>query len=566
MAVKAYSYIRFSTPEQAHGDSLRRQLTAARKWCEDRGIELDDSLRDLGVSAYHGRNRTEGALRSFLSLVESGEISRGSYLVIESLDRLSREAVLDAIPRLLDLIRAGIVVVTLADGQIYSEDRLRTDWTPLIVSIAIMARAHDESRMKGERVGAAWKTKKALAAIERKPITRRCPAWLRVAANGEFEVIEDRVDLIQRVFEETASGIGAATIARRLNEEGVDTWGVGRQQADGWHASYIKKLLSGDAVLGIYQPHEKVEGRRVPAGDPIKGYFPEVIDEGLYLRAQRAREDRQHGGGRRGRLFSNLLTGGLAKCAECGRTMVFVDKGRPPRGGQYLTCIGAKRGLCENHTHFAYPEIERVVLAGVVEIDLSRIIKDPDRKELTAFEDEIAIINKKIDDTKRKRKNLLAAFADSADADAFALIATFATDIQTLTAERDEKSKQLRKLSDGKAEMTAYVSQIDRLSSLMGEADDAQRYEIRAQLNASLKKVIQVIRFKKNRNVDIQLRQSGIWYIWNGTALTPVDIWSTLAWLDKVESYSSAEHASDAFDELLNEQLAKYTERLKGRT
>ena len=86
-------------------------------WCKTRGLALDESLRDLGVSAYRGTNRAVGALRSFLDLVENGQVERGSYLIVESLDRLSREAVLDAAARLLDLIRAGIVVVTLAAGQ-----------------------------------------------------------------------------------------------------------------------------------------------------------------------------------------------------------------------------------------------------------------------------------------------------------------------------------------------------------------------------------------------------------------------------------------------------------------
>ncbi len=58
--------------------------------------------------------------------------------------------------RLFDLIRAGVIVVTLSDGQVYSEERLRTDWTPLIVSIAVMARAHegpDEGRASWGRLG-----------------------------------------------------------------------------------------------------------------------------------------------------------------------------------------------------------------------------------------------------------------------------------------------------------------------------------------------------------------------------------------------------------------------------
>lgn len=175
---KAYSYIRFSTPEQAKGDSLRRQVSQAIEWCQlpeqiARNIILDDTitLRDLGVSAFKGDNRTTGALKTFLELVEADKIERGSYLIVESLDRLSREAVIDAAARLFDLIRAGITVVTLSDRQEYSPERLRNDWTPLIISLTVMARAHDESRMKSERVGKAWKQKQARARNDGKPLT-----------------------------------------------------------------------------------------------------------------------------------------------------------------------------------------------------------------------------------------------------------------------------------------------------------------------------------------------------------------------------------------------------------
>src|SRR5262249_9515626 len=55
---KAYSYTRFSTPEQAKGDSSTRQALAAQQWAEARGVELDAELtfRDEGVTAYDGSN------------------------------------------------------------------------------------------------------------------------------------------------------------------------------------------------------------------------------------------------------------------------------------------------------------------------------------------------------------------------------------------------------------------------------------------------------------------------------------------------------------------------------
>lgn len=47
----AYSYIRFLHPEQMHGDNLRRQREAAGKWAAEKGLVIDQSLTNLGLSA-----------------------------------------------------------------------------------------------------------------------------------------------------------------------------------------------------------------------------------------------------------------------------------------------------------------------------------------------------------------------------------------------------------------------------------------------------------------------------------------------------------------------------------
>ncbi len=51
---KCYSYIRFSRPEQMRGASLRRQMEAADKWAAEHGMVIDESLTDLGLSAFRG--------------------------------------------------------------------------------------------------------------------------------------------------------------------------------------------------------------------------------------------------------------------------------------------------------------------------------------------------------------------------------------------------------------------------------------------------------------------------------------------------------------------------------
>src|SRR4051812_32559267 len=98
--VLAFSYIRFSSERQKWGHSLKRQTEAAAAWCARNGVQLDTSRtwHDLGTSAFTGKHRDNPdrhALAAFLEMVEKDKTGslRGSYLIIESLDRLTREHV-----------------------------------------------------------------------------------------------------------------------------------------------------------------------------------------------------------------------------------------------------------------------------------------------------------------------------------------------------------------------------------------------------------------------------------------------------------------------------------------
>ncbi|ODT75330.1 MAG: hypothetical protein ABS76_34600 [Pelagibacterium sp. SCN 64-44] len=364
---KAYSYIRFSTVEQARGDSLRRQLEAARKWSSDRGFELDDTLRDLGRSAYKGGHAQLGALRTFLDLVESGEVEQGSYLIIESLDRLSREAVLDAAARLFDLIRAGVTVVTLSDGQEYSRERLQEDWTPLVVSIAVMARAHDESRVKGLRVGKAWEEKRRLAKEEGQAMTAICPGWIRLVGDpksGRYELIPERAMIVRRIFEDTIAGLGRRTIAGRLNRNSTPTWGEGRKAGSRWHDSYIQKILNNPAVFGRFEPLGLLAGGDGNPGMVIDRYFPAAIDEQIYYAAQAAISTRRVGIGRPSTKHQNLLRG-LAKCGGCGSNLVFVNKGKRSSGPKLICGSAHASSGCDRRTYYPYRFVEPSVIFAV---------------------------------------------------------------------------------------------------------------------------------------------------------------------------------------------------------
>lgn len=358
MKPKAYSYIRFSSPEQAKGDSYRRQRAAALKYCAENGLELADTKEyqffDPGKSAYTGKHISdEGELGRFLTLVNERQIKPGSYLLVESLDRLSRDKVNIALGQLLNLLGTGIKIVTLSDKRTYSNDSPDLA-TELIVSIAVMMRAHNESSEKGSRVADAWREKRGLARSDKKvPLGAACPYWLKLVESSYVEV-EERVQVVRRIFDMTIAGYGQAVISRRLNEEGVPVFGSTRSTKEKprnksglWGTSSVQKILHNRALLGEYQPTHLVGRIRQNDGDPIQGYYPEIITPDVFLQAKAARAQRQTSGSTKQSKNFNIWQG-IAKCQLCGDAMHLINKGRPPKGYTYLQCYSTKKGKCGN--------------------------------------------------------------------------------------------------------------------------------------------------------------------------------------------------------------------------
>jgi DNA invertase Pin-like site-specific DNA recombinase len=247
---KAYSYVRFSTPEQMHGDSLRRQTERAKAWADAHNLEIDETLtfHDYGVSAYRGGNAETGALGAFLDAVEDGTVAKGTYLIVESLDRISRQAPRKAARTMEAIVEAGVNLVDLEDnGRIYNTDTLDGDGIAFLIMVIRFVRANQESAMKSARLLSAYENKRKRAATEKTLFTRELPAWLCVnEASKQITVREGRGEIISAMFEKASGGWGPHKIARWLNEQGTPT--CGDAQLDGGiadcsecdpHSSYV---------------------------------------------------------------------------------------------------------------------------------------------------------------------------------------------------------------------------------------------------------------------------------------------------------------------------------------
>jgi DNA invertase Pin-like site-specific DNA recombinase len=367
--VDAIIYIRWSSAEQGKGSSLERQREDCLAHAARKGWRVVNQLIDDGLSAFKGRHATVGKLGGFVAEVEAGAYPDGIILLTEKLDRLSREQAKRVFAWMLRMTELGVVVATVDGDRCYDRDNM--DMAAIIEVVVKAQLANEESEKKASRLAAAWAAKRRrLERGEQVILTRRAPAWLSVEGSPpRFVVREDRAAIVRRIFEETVSGAGKNLIARRLNLDGVAPFG----RAEGWHPSYVQKILASPAVLGEFQPGRKPRGEpRQNAGDVIPNYYPQIVDADLHAAAQRATSARHRRVAGRGRRLVNLFSG-LAVCKSCSSKMTFRAKGLKQRANgewvneDYLICDSYQRGRgCTNGHHFNYPLWEDGILNAIL--------------------------------------------------------------------------------------------------------------------------------------------------------------------------------------------------------
>jgi len=527
MSKIAYSYQRFSHTDQASGDSLRRQQELVDRFVAENGLVLDTKLTDRGVSAYRGKNSREGALKTFLEGVESGLIPNDAWLICESLDRISRENIKEALSLFLSILNKGITIVTLspAETKIYDKNASEID---IITSLLIFSRANNESKIKSERVKEAWKSKrKKLEEWSNSPdstpgqppfiATSSKPAWIdiywenRKQRLGSFSFNEEKSALIRRIIDEYLSGIGFGQIAKRLNEEKVDP----PVRAEYWHVSYLKKLLSYPALYGALvikemETYQSKTGRYVrrpvETGEVIENYYPALITKEDFIYIQSLRSERAEGKGRRGRNLSNLFTK-LVVCGDCGGSMTYVNKGKSRGDGRYLVCSAGKSGAGCEYRSVRYAGLEESFFSVFKDISIAELLGD-EAEELKKINDkrkELASLKAEIADKEKALDNIIEALGSGSAVDR---VKKKVGQLDKEISEGAEKAKEMEmQLSQAATNQKHSEEEYKKLLKDIEDGDDT--YKRRVSINNTLKKYLHLIAFYPKEKFSIIKTKSG---------------------------------------------------------
>lgn len=333
---KAYSYIRMSTEVQLQGDSLRRQLSMSEKYAKEHHLDLIKDMRDIGLSAYTSANIKKGELGLFINAVKQGEIEKGSILLVESLDRLSRAGIVEAFSIFLSLVTSQIEIHILSKNLILSSSTI--DSNPYILNEVMSSylTANNESKEKSRRISSSWSNKRDN--IDKEILTTQSPFWLSAKNDRTgFDIVPIYAEVVIHIFDLYINkGMGAYRITNYLNSN-HNQFPPPPQSKNGWSKSTILKTLKNPAVHGEFTPHTKKDGIRSPTEDVLTNYYPSIINEKVFMNARiKSKERLIEGGGRTGS-FSNIFTKKIV-CGHCGGRIHYQIKDTKNNTDRYLRC------------------------------------------------------------------------------------------------------------------------------------------------------------------------------------------------------------------------------------
>lgn len=334
----AFSYLRVSTGKQAVDGraGIDRQADAFLPFCERHRLTPNpDPLIDQGLSAFHGRHRSKGALAAFVEAAALGHVPPGSVLVVEDLDRFSREAPSHAEQLLHKLWDQDLALGIVRDDVVIDRQHYDADLGVRVMLLARRDAAHDQSRKLSYRITDVWERRRVEAAAGRKYPAAR-PFWCDWDEEaGDFK-LNDQALIPRLAVQLSIEGMGFTQIAQHFNAEGYRNTS-GKPYTYAW----VRRIIADRRMLGEQQWKGDTQ--------PLQGYFPAVITEADWAACWAAIDSRNRRKGKvgRGTHIRNLFQG-LTFC-PCGSPLTYLparDREGRPRSYAYLRCTGKQNNTC----------------------------------------------------------------------------------------------------------------------------------------------------------------------------------------------------------------------------
>ena len=385
----AYSYTRFSSLGQKDGSSEEGQQKNIEEYAARNGMTLVECIVDRARSASKGHHRSKGNLKRFEEAVSAGLIKSGSHLLIDKLDRLTRQQPITvAQPLIVKILQAGITIHTVMHGTVLRPESVE-DQGAMHALLAELFSGYLYTRDLGIRIRRGKAKNEAKAREEGKAVTSLAPYWLKAIPGSKVEAHPDRAAICKRII-------------KRLEADGDQPFGKSAH----WNHMYVLDILRNRAVLGEYTPKltNPATGES-EAQETILDFYPRVIDQLTWDDVQariaarnridtETRRQNTITGGRVGTEVKNLFTH-LIECDGYKMSFHQVNDGdRPYLVSRYWKGHKSRR--------IRYDLFETAFLSYLQDLDWKAISGEGDTKELTSARANLAEIASEIDRSRQQ--------------------------------------------------------------------------------------------------------------------------------------------------------------------
>ena len=361
----AYSYIRFSTPQQQWGDSERRQEEQSKAFCRVHGLTLSErTFADRGISAKAGKNYKQGALKDLISMLKSGD-----YLLVEDTDRLSREDPLTALTMLRDDIVAKGVTVCLLSSNIQITKKNMLDLSILLPIFVRASIGYGENVKKSQRVREAKLAK--LEEIKSGSVVKHncVPKYFSWSDKTKRYEHNEKTRLVGRMVSDYLEGKSLYEIAGNFNRKGVPSMKTGGK----WNPRSVKCILKSRCLIGEY------------LGNP--NFFEPIIDTDTFNKVQLLLDQNTKN---RGKAADKINIFKSVVYCECGQRMNVLTqstdyrtKKKWKRVYRYIRCCSVAQGNpCDFNRSVPLDDIEDEFFVMCLVTDPRQLLASPASKEI----------------------------------------------------------------------------------------------------------------------------------------------------------------------------------------
>lgn len=408
---RAAVYARYSTDLQSER-SVDDQFALCREFAARNGCSVIAEYADKARSGTSILGRD-----GLLSLMDDARAGKFSVVIVEALDRLSRDQEdLAGLHKRLSF--AGVQIIAVHDGK---ADAIQVGLRGLMSTLFVADLKHKIRR------GMAGVVREGRHAGGRAYGYRPTPGQ-----PGVMQVYEPEAEIVRRIFAEAIAGRLPREIAAGLNADGVPP-----ARGAHWNASsisgsakrengmlrnplYIGKIVWNrqrmirDPETGRRIGRSNDEGERREVEAPHLAIVDrEAFDQALTAMSARAKLQR---GGTFVRRPKRLLSG-LLRCGHCGGGMSVHDRvGSAIR----IRCSrSVESGVCRNDRRYRLDRIETAVIDGLREqlahpealAEYVRVYREERRDEAAKIARERSAIERRIADLTGQMDRLMQAMA-----------------------------------------------------------------------------------------------------------------------------------------------------------